>query len=105
MDTNDKKWLEQRIFDFMVVIDNCLGSTTYANDRYIYMNDLVTASRWLIKLYKGESVMNICKEIISDKTDKEFGDYWRQGLWGENEAIALATLRDQIRNRFNLNEN
>ena len=104
MDTNNEGWLEEKIIEFMTIIDECLSTTTYANDRQIYTSDLVTAARWLMGLRKGEQVHNICREILSDKTSKHFGDYWRQGSWGENEANGLATLQEQIRNRFNFSK-
>jgi hypothetical protein len=104
MDIKNRRWMEEKILEFMTIIDDCLNSTTYANDRPIYMSDLVTAARWLIKLYKGESVIDIYHEILSDKTNKHFGDYWRYDPWGENEATALATLQEKIRNKFNLSK-
>ena len=104
MDKGNDGWLKEKIIEFMIVIDDCLSSTSYSNDRPIYMSDLVAAARWLMKLYKGEPVSNIYREILNDKTNKHFGDYWRQGPWGENEAIALANLQEQIRSRFNLSK-
>jgi hypothetical protein len=104
MDNKDKRWLEERIIEFMTIIDECISATIYANDRQIYMSDLVTAARWLMSLCKGEQVSNICREIFSDKTSKHFGDYWRQGPWGESEATGLANLQEQIRNRFNFSK-
>lgn len=102
MDDNSKKWMIGKILEFMIIIDDCLRETTYANDRQIYMIDLVTAARWMIKIHRGESLINLYREILSDKTNKNFGDYWRQSPWGENEANALANLQEQIRNRFNI---
>ena len=104
MDEKNERWLKEKIIEFMIIIDDCLSTTTYANDRHVYMSDLVAAARWLINLYKGEPVINICHDILSEKTNKHFGDYWRQGSWGENEANTLATLQEQIRSRFNLSK-
>jgi hypothetical protein len=104
MDVDDSQWLHDNIIELMITIDSCLNYTTCANDRYIYTNDIATVSRWLIKLYQGEPVIDICHEILSNKTNKYFGEYWRYGPWGESEAIAIATLQKQIIDRFNLAE-
>lgn len=97
----DLQWLREKILEFMTIIENCLASTNYANDRPIYTSDLAMASKWLIKLYKNESIADICSEILSAETGKYFGDYWRQGPWSDNEAEALKSLREQITKRFN----
>jgi hypothetical protein len=96
----DKEWLQGKIFEFMVVIEECLSSTTFAVDRNIYTNDLAEAAKWVINLYKGVSLKQLCEDILSNQTSKFFGDYWRQGPWGEKEAIALSTLREEIKARF-----
>jgi hypothetical protein len=99
---NSKKWLKGKILEFMIAIDESLSSTTYAVDRNIYTKDLAAAARWLIKLYKGVPLTQICEDILSNQTNKYFGDYWRHEPWGENEAVALSILQEQIRIRFNL---
>ena len=86
MDKDNEVWLQEKIIEFMIIIDDCLSTTTYSNDRSIYMSDLVAAARWLMKLYKGEPVINICREILDDKTNKHFGDYWRQDSVGRKRG-------------------
>jgi hypothetical protein len=104
MGTKNEIWMRDKIIGFMIIIDDCLNSTTYSDDRPIYMGDLVAAAKWLMSLYKGEPIIQIYSEILSHKTNKHFGDYWRQGPWGEKEASALALLQEQIRNKFCLNK-
>jgi hypothetical protein len=99
---NDKKWLMDKILEFMSILDDCLRSTTYADDRPIYTNDLAVASAWLIKLYKGVCLVDIYNDIISDHTSKQFTDYWRQGLWGETESRAITALQGDIRQKFKI---
>ena len=67
---NDKIWPKGKILEFMSIIDECLSSTTYAVDRNIYSNDLAAAARWLLKLYRGEPLTQICKNILSNQTNK-----------------------------------
>ena len=102
MNKEDAQWLQEKILDFMITIEDCLISTTYTSDRTLYTNDLATAARWLIKLYKKEPIINICCEIVSTKTSKYFGDYWKQGSWGNNEMKSLNILQEQIKSKFNL---
>ena len=89
--------LTQEILDFMVVIHECYSNTTFANDRSVYAKDLAIAMGWIAELRAGAGVKNVRDEILSPTTDKHFGDYWRQGNWGNKEASALKELKDNIR--------
>jgi hypothetical protein len=97
MSTNNSEWLREQIIEFMSVVEENLSSTTYAIDRSVYMADLALLAQWLVKLHKKVPPAEVASEIISPQTDKRFGDYWRQGKWGENEAAALKSLQDAIR--------
>ena len=97
MSANSLEWLRERIIEFMSVVEENLSSTTYTNDRSVYMADLALIAKWLIKLHKKVPPAEVAEEIINPQTDKQFGDYWRQGKWGENEAAALKALQDAIR--------
>jgi hypothetical protein len=98
----DYKFLQEHIIEFMSVIEKCLHSTSYANDRSVYTKDIARAASWLIKLHKGIFPLEVAQEIIDPKTDKDLGDYWRQGEWGDYEAKALKSLQEQIRKHFSL---
>jgi hypothetical protein len=98
----DIQWLREKILEFMITIEDCLISTTYTEDRSLYASDLATAARWLIKLHKKEPLINICLEIVSPNTSKYFGDYWKQGSWGDNEMKSLDILQEQIKSKFNV---
>jgi hypothetical protein len=102
MKNEEIQWLQEKILEFMAVIDDCLSSTIYTSDRPIYINDLAISSKWLIRLHKKESVDDICREIISKGTAKYFGDYWRQGPWGDNEMTALNILQQKVKEKFRL---
>lgn len=97
MSVNSSEWLRERIIEFMSVVEENLSSTTYANDRSVYMADLALLAKWLVKLHKKVPPTEVATEIVSPQTDKRFGDYWRQGIWGENQAAALKSLQDAIR--------
>lgn len=99
---NDLNWLQEQILDFMSVIEQNLRSTTYANDRAVYLTDLATAAKWLVRLHKNVPPERVAGEIVSAQTDKYFGDYWRQGKWGDEEVKALKNLQDAIRNHSTL---
>jgi hypothetical protein len=96
----DKTWLQEQIIGFMVVVLDCLSSTTYANDRAAYQHDITLIAEWLAELHKGAPASDVAGSIIDRQTDKSFGDYWKQGEWGNNELKALkslqATLEDKI---------
>ncbi len=97
MSTSASEWLREQLTDFMSVVEENLRATTYANDRPVYMADLAQIAEWLVKLHKGVPPADVASEIIAPQTDKYFGDYWRQGKWGNNEAAALKKLQDAIR--------
>jgi hypothetical protein len=98
----NSQWLQEKILEFIVIIEDCLSSTTYANDRSIYINDIAIAAKWLVKLHKKESIVDICREIVSTETSKYFGDYWRQSPWGDNEMKALNILQGKVKERFGI---
>lgn len=93
-------WLENQIMNFMTVVEDCLHSTIYANDRSVYKQDIGLIAKWLTSLHKGVSAKEIANEIINVQTDKYFGDYWRQGIWGEKEMNALKNLQKEIRSHI-----
>lgn len=97
------QFLEQQILEFMSVIEECLKSTSYADDRPVYLKDMAKAASWLIRLHKKVSPpLEIAQEIISTQTDKYFVDYWRQGEWGDREAKALKNLQEEIQKHYSL---
>lgn len=89
--------LQQHIVAFIAEIEACAKATTFANDRPVYIQDIAAAASWLVKIYHGVSTADVVGEIKSPQTDKAFGDYWRQGEWGDREAKALKRLRDAVR--------
>ncbi len=90
-------WLIRRILDFMAVIYQCYAHTNFANDRSVYARDIATAMGLIVDLRDGGGIEDVAKNILSPQTDKCFGDYWRQGEWGNIEAEALKQLKDSIR--------
>jgi len=89
--------LQKFIIGFMAVINQCLEETTFANDRSLYEKDLAHASEWLIKLNDGSSASDIAKEIADPITSKFFTDHWKQGAWGEREALAITNLQHKAK--------
>jgi len=85
-----------KILDFMTVIHECYSNTTFANDRSVYAKDLATAMGWIVELRAGTNNQIVRDKILSLATEKHFGDYWRQGDWGDKEAKALKKLKDSI---------
>ena len=92
----DSDQLTQKILGFMAVIHECYSNTTFANDRSVYAQDLAAAMGWIVELRAGADVKSVRDKILSPATEKHFGDYWRQGDWGDKEADALKQLKDSI---------
>lgn len=88
--------LTEKILAFMAVIHACHAETTFANDRSVYAQDLMAAMGWLAALRAGTSAADVAAEINSPQTDKQFGDYWRQGEWGDKQAAALKKLQSSV---------
>ena len=88
--------LTKKIIEFMTVIHECYSNTNFADDRSVYAKDITTAMGWIVKLKTGEDIQNVRGEILSPATDKHFCDYWRQGDWGDKEAVAFKKLKDNI---------
>ncbi|HAB37559.1 MAG TPA: hypothetical protein DCE52_06105 [Rhodobacteraceae bacterium] len=89
--------LIQKILDFMAVLYHCYASTTHSEDRIIYAKDIAAAMGWIVELKEKGDVKTIIDKILSPETDKHFGDYWRQGEWGDKEADALKKLKSEIK--------
>ena len=93
-------WLRDRVIDFAGSLEDCYRETTFAQDRPIFAKDIAAATSWIVELHRGEEPETIVERILSTETDKQFGDYWRSGEWGERSANALEELRNAIRARF-----
>ena len=87
--------LTEYILDFMATIYDCYAGTNFANDRAIYSQDIAIAMGWLVDLRNGAEPVVVIEKIKNDQTSKHFGDCWRGGRWGENEAAALERLRNR----------
>ena len=88
--------LIQEILDFMIVIHECYSDTTFANDRSVYAQDLTEAMGWIVEIKNYVDAEGVITKILSSATGKHFGDYWRQGAWGDKEANALKKLQEHI---------
>lgn len=84
---------ERNIIDFIAVILDCLHSTSHADDRNTYLQDVALATEWLASIHRGAKTVEVVEKILDPQTDKYFGDYWRQGEWGEIELAALKDLQ------------
>ena len=85
------------ILDFMAVLYECYIGTTYSQDRNIYAKDIAMAMGWIVELRKSGNVEGLIETILSPNTDKYFGDYWRQGEWGDKQAKALGAFKNSLR--------
>ena len=88
--------LTQKILEFMSIIHECHAKTNFANDRAIYAQDLMAAMGWLVDLRAEKNPADVAREIKSPRTDMQFGDYWRQGEWGDMAAKALNKLQSSL---------
>ena len=93
----DQQELERELIKFSLLIEECYSSTTFANDRALYAKDLVTVIGWLRKLRNGIGAQDLISEISDPKTDKFFGDFWKNGEWADKELAGLAELRLNIK--------
>lgn len=89
-------WLIQKILDFMAVLYECYTNTTYAQDRTVYAKDIAMAMGWIVKIKNGDNLQDVVNQILGPETDKYFGDYWRQGEWGEKELEALKSFKKEL---------
>ena len=99
---SDRRRLEEKILDFAAVVRDCLGATTYADDRPVYRNDLAAVAGWLVSLHRDVPARDVAETITNPQTDKALTDYYRQGEWGERHNRAFAALQDQVKNHFGL---
>ncbi len=95
--TNDE--LVQKVLDFMTVIQDCFANTNFSDDRSVYAQDLAAAMSWIVELRGSGNIESVKAKILSPETGKHFGDYWRQGDWGDKEAHALKKLRESLEAR------
>ena len=84
------------ILVFLEVLEQCYRETTFADDRPLYAIDIVTVTRWILMLHKGEAVEDVIQSIKSPATSKHFTDYWKKGRWGSAEASALELLQTNL---------
>ncbi|MBI3611068.1 MAG: hypothetical protein HY204_10265 [Nitrospirae bacterium] len=96
MKNHQVQLLKKFILTFVGVISDCANSTKHADDRPVYLADIASAAQWLVDMDRGTRPEDVAAVICSDKTSKDFGDYWRQGEWGEREAAAFKELRGRV---------
>ena len=94
------RWLLNRVIDFVGALEDCYRETTFVQDRPIFADDIAAAAGWIVELQRGQEPEVVIEKILSTETDKHFGDYWRNGKWGDYSASALQELRAAIRERF-----
>ena len=93
----NKHDLSELILDFMTVIHRCHAQTTFTEDKKVYARDLVVAMHWIAELREGAEIEAVIEKINHPAVDKHFGEYWRQGEWGDDELNALSELRSRAR--------
>ena len=89
--------LRDWIIDFIGALGDCYTETTFAQDRPIFASDIAVAATWLVDLQRGMEPELVIEKILSSETSKKFGDYWRNGEWGDRSASALEDLRAAVR--------
>ncbi|MEQ1604458.1 MAG: dihydropteroate synthase [Pyrinomonadaceae bacterium] len=92
--------LEEALIKFSLAIEECHSSTTYAEDRALYAQDLVQVMGWIRSLRSGASNEQLIADISDSRTAKLFGDYWKKGEWADKELAALAELRSTIESSY-----
>ena len=101
---NENRAIERQIIEFLAVIEDCLKSTTFAADRAVFQQDIPVVASWLTAMHRGTEVNKVIDQILDPQTDKYFGDYWRQGDWGEKEMSALKDLQTALQNYRHAND-
>jgi hypothetical protein len=94
--TPNRDLIMQAILDFMTVVYECHANTGFAEDRAVFAQDLMSAMEWVIRLRDNSELENVVGKILGLETEKHFGDYWRQGVWGDKEAAALKKLKKSV---------
>jgi hypothetical protein len=95
METGNKySSLHDAVVSFLGILLKCLNGTSYPIDRTIYLQDIAAAASWVVDLNQGAKPKLIAEKITSTSTNKLFGDYFRQGEFGDLEAEALKNLQD-----------
>jgi len=90
-----KEQLTAIILDFIVVVVRCWKTTTSAQDRAVYQEDIAVAAWWLAQLQDADA-RSVAEEILSTQTKKHFYDFWRSGACGETETNAFASMTKTV---------
>ena len=96
-------WLRDELESFAQFIEQCLAHTKFDIDKPSYRRDLEMVNNWINALNDGQDPMAVARQIIDPQVDKIFGDYFKQGTWGEREISNLKKLQHLIISKMHFN--
>lgn len=91
--SNKNSSLQDALIKFLGELLECLNGTTFSSDRPIYLQDIAITSSWIVDLSHNQNERSVAEKIVDSSTSKQFGDYFRQGEFGDKEAEALKSLQ------------
>jgi len=92
-----KKNLVDAIVDFTKLTLKCYHETNYTEDRVAFQRDLVLCSEWLVLALDNSRVKDVPNLILDISSSKTVLDYYKQGVWGDEQAKAFVELQNRMK--------
>ena len=84
---NNVKRIEDALTEYVSVLDDSLGHTSYANDRHIYVGHLAAAAIMYAMLHRGEPLSRLKEKVAEERHNYGWG--YLQGSEGEGVEAAF----------------
>jgi hypothetical protein len=91
------KKIEDALTEYVVILDDSLGRTSFANDRHIYVDHLAAAAIMYAILHRDEPLSRLKEKVAEERHNYGWG--YLQGSEGEAAESAFhkfATLVESL---------
>lgn len=93
---NHKEILLKSVLKFLNVTYNCYKSTTYTEDRIAFQSDITLCAKWVLDIENNEEIQKIISDILDESTVKHILDYYKQGKYGDDQAVAFEDFKKEV---------
>jgi hypothetical protein len=93
---NDKKILLGAVLKFLNITYQCYIGTNYADDRIAFQSDIALCAKWILDIENNIDIQMIVSDILDTSTAKHILDYYKQGKFGDEQALAFVSLKKEV---------
>jgi hypothetical protein len=93
---NYQEILMRAVLKFLNVTYQCYKSTNYTEDRIAFQSDIALCAKWVLDIDNNEEIQIIISDILDESTVKYILDYYKQGKYGDDQAVAFEEFKKEV---------